>query len=121
MGDLSGGGEGVLPSDPGMLTCELSGLPPVFIGTELFMFSTILLQIDGCGASRAVAERSRRVVYVRGPDVGLCVCVVGAEKQPGRGIVVPALLWPEGRKPWKWGVERRGTKCLSNTASVKGI
>lgn len=48
-----------------------------------------------------------------------CACwpgtsVCGRGRKAGRSIVVSVLFWPEGRKPWKWGVESRRKKCHSS-------
>lgn len=53
--------------------------------------------------------------------VCVCLCVCGRSSKAGKSIVVPVLFWPEGRKPWKWGVERRRNKWHSNTVSAKRI
>lgn len=47
--------------------------------------------------------------------------VCGWGREAGKSIVVPVLFWPEGRKPWKWGVERRRKKGHSDTVSVIGF
>lgn len=45
------GGKEFYPLTPGILTCDLSGLPLVFIGTVLFMLGSVLPQIFGYGAA----------------------------------------------------------------------
>lgn len=52
-----------------------------------------------------------------GVDVGLCVFVCGQGTWAWRSIVMPVLFWPEGRKLWKWGVERRSKTRCCNTES----
>lgn len=115
---VASGGKEFYPLNPGILTCDLSGLPPVFIGTKLFMFGSICVvpQIERC-----------RAEFRCGEEVAACmlasderVFVLGQGRKAGRSIV-PVLFWPGGRKPWKWGVERRRKKCLCNTVSVKTI
>lgn len=74
--------------------------------------------------SVVVVEKSWCVcVCWPGTSVFVCVCVCqrGKGKMAGRSIVVPMLFWPQGRKLWKWGVERRRKKCHSDTVGVKGI
>lgn len=113
-------GKGLLPSDSWILTCDLSGLPLVFIGTALFIFGTICIlpEIEGCRAVcvLVVVEKSWCVYVCNGLGQ-----VCGWGREAGKSIVVPVLFWPEGRKPWKWGVERRRKKGHSDTVSVIGF
>lgn len=62
------------------------------------------------------------VVCVMAWDICMCVsvCMAGTKRQGGV-LLSPLLFWPEGRKPWKWGVERKRKKCHSSSVSVKGI
>lgn len=130
MSDLWEGKE-FYPLTPEILTSDLSGLPPVFIGTTLFMFGRICVvpQIEGCRAACVVVVVVEKSWFAYWPETSMCVymcmCVCvwlwGQGKKAERSIVVSALFWPEGRKPWKWGAKRRRKKCHSNTVSVKGI
>lgn len=118
---VASGGKDFYPLNPGILTYDLSRLPPVFIGTELFMFGRICVvpQIRGMPGwilrwLWVVVEKSWCACW---PGTSVC----GRGRKAGRSIVVSVLFWPEGRKPWKWGVESRRKKCHSNAVSVKGI
>lgn len=73
---MASGGKEFHPLNPGILTCDLSGLPPVLISTKLFMFGRIYVvpQIF------VVAEKSQCACW---PRVNLCLCVAGSERQGG--------------------------------------
>lgn len=77
------GGKEFYPLAPGILTCDLSGLPPVFIGTILFMFGTIcvVLQIEGCRAACVVVEESWCVCW---PGTSVYVCEMCVSVWPGQ-------------------------------------
>ena len=78
----SGGGKGVLPYDPRILTCDISGLPSVFIGTVLFMFATVCVapQIGGCRAACVVVKKVTACVCARWPETS---AQLWAERQGG--------------------------------------
>ena len=84
------------PLTPGILTCDLSGLPPVFIGNGLFTFG----RIPCCASDRKIQ------ICVRGSG-GVCVCVCVyvcvcvEQKERGGALLSLCSFGPEGRKPWK--------------------
>lgn len=97
-----------LPSEPpGTLTCDLSRLPPVFIGSRLFMFGKICVGLQ----IRGTRELD---FFFRGGEVGVCAlaCADPGTSLYGGTLLSPRSFGPEegsgGRREQRGG-ERSGT------------
>ncbi len=104
------------PLTPEKLTCDLSGLPPVFIGSALFMFGRIrvVTQIEGCRAACVVVEKSWCVCWC-GTSVRACVCVARAERQRGVLLSLHSFGLEEGSRV---SGEQRGERSATPAQRV---
>lgn len=95
---MASGGKDFYPLNPGILTCDLSGLPLVFIGTELFMFgrTCVVPQIRGM---LGLILRWWWWWRSRGVHAGLVrVCVARAERQGGALLSLCSFGLKEGSR-----------------------
>lgn len=96
---VASGGKDFYPLNPGILTYDLSRLPPVFIGTELFMFGRICVVPQIRGMPGWILRWLWWWWRSRGVHAGLGrVCVAGAERQGGALLSLCSFGLKEGSR-----------------------